>query len=1104
MEKKFIKYLLFGVFAFVFSVAFVGCGEDYDGDIDDLKKADAATLQAAQSAVATAKSELQSQITGVETSAAAKAVVEAKAAALAEVATQLGNLKVGEYSLNEVAQIVGQVEALGLESLSTTVEELKGLLEDESTIEAIKDAAALKLQVDAIDKYLAGYKDSDKTLKQELEDLKALIGVGGTISDELVDAIVAKLTENGVGELVTLDQVNGLITSITIVGTTNDLIYNVVPAKATYTFPNLSNALGTPINFIKDQVRPEVGKIDVILKVTPANAKLEGKKVYLVNSKGETGISDYIEVSDPVRYDGLLTKADATSTGLYKVSFTIKSFYSPETDAAFKLLTKDSNNNGKIDDGDKPIAFAIAVDGKSSSIGKAERPVLSTFNTGITIEAPKSVYTIASVIDVDDDKLIKFAVTTTVEGEKQKPKDVTLIYNAFAGNTGTEYVWKNTADFAKWDTDIEKAGRNDERYIQPLIVTDLNSNIVVNILNFASNRALAYYVGLDLQNASDKDKKLWQDEIAAGNITGVNQAKLLGASGSDANKDTLLIKGSNLQDQEIGFRVYIINHDGTLVDPDGRAFYVRVGAIPSKVPSVGKLTFIPEILTHVADGEMVGTKKVSTTNWATIIGVTDLSEIKDLKLTFKDTDFNEKYGNVVFYTGTPGNYALVSKAPNNLDAVSAIAIGGRTSTGAVIANTLLLSDMDDTKDYTGTLEVIGLNEKAIAQFEVSLKKELPTGFPTAPAFTVKSDAKKVATIDGARFFVPIAPNSKINVTTTTPTTISNFVSATYSIKDILTSSGTYDHVLFSLTAGGITTNGVATPATLATDVAVTIPNFASVKQNVEYVGNLQYDWGHIKQGGTSHIVSFGGDLSRFTVLFAPNQLYQYDNTSVAVRPPMAGFSALATATAGRPWPVITYNAANEEVTLTFDVEVVRKLNTTIFTDDTFAPFSRNEFEKYYDLKGITGKLTATITAPIYVDDQGTYKDQVSLDSWSTTVKGKVVDLNPTPAGLLFRGESSVGSFKVTMTQNDSNPNYRAIANYIKAANNKAVENQNGAYATWLFFYPTLTIKNVLGEPIVGAQSLFNELTAIIGTDANNESSSTYISGIPLSVRIVKE
>ncbi|KAA6309519.1 hypothetical protein EZS27_039001, partial [termite gut metagenome] len=56
MEKKFIKYLLFGVFAFVFSVAFVGCGEDYDTDIDDLKKADAATLQAAQSAVATAKS----------------------------------------------------------------------------------------------------------------------------------------------------------------------------------------------------------------------------------------------------------------------------------------------------------------------------------------------------------------------------------------------------------------------------------------------------------------------------------------------------------------------------------------------------------------------------------------------------------------------------------------------------------------------------------------------------------------------------------------------------------------------------------------------------------------------------------------------------------------------------------------------------------------------------------------------------------------------------------------------------------------------------------------------------------------------------------------
>ena len=45
---------------------------------------------------------------------------------------------------------------------------------------------------------------------------------------------------------------------------------------------------------------------------------------------------------------------------------------------------------------------------------------------------------------------------------------------------------------------------------------------------------------------------------------------------------TATIKISPNEDQEIindfiGFRVYAVNLDGTLVDPDGRAFYVKLG-----------------------------------------------------------------------------------------------------------------------------------------------------------------------------------------------------------------------------------------------------------------------------------------------------------------------------------------------------------------------------------------------------------------------------------------------------------------------------------------------------------------------------------------------
>lgn len=54
---------------------------------------------------------------------------------------------------------------------------------------------------------------------------------------------------------------------------------------------------------------------------------------------------------------------------------------------------------------------------------------------------------------------------------------------------------------------------------------------------------------------------------------------------------TATIKISPNEDQEIindfiGFRVYAVNLDGTLVDPDGRAFYVKLGEAGVEIPSI--------------------------------------------------------------------------------------------------------------------------------------------------------------------------------------------------------------------------------------------------------------------------------------------------------------------------------------------------------------------------------------------------------------------------------------------------------------------------------------------------------------------------------------
>ena len=44
------------------------------------------------------------------------------------------------------------------------------------------------------------------------------------------------------------------------------------------------------------------------------------------------------------------------------------------------------------------------------------------------------------------------------------------------------------------------------------------------------------------------------------------------------NKGTIKIQNmNNVKGDVIGFRVYAVNYDGTLTDPDGRAFYLAVG-----------------------------------------------------------------------------------------------------------------------------------------------------------------------------------------------------------------------------------------------------------------------------------------------------------------------------------------------------------------------------------------------------------------------------------------------------------------------------------------------------------------------------------------------
>jgi hypothetical protein len=82
---------------------------------------------------------------------------------------------------------------------------------------------------------------------------------------------------------------------------------------------------------------------------------------------------------------------------------------------------------------------------------------------------------------------------------------------------------------------------------------------------------VGFYTVNGFENGAPKFEA--KNDADAGVVNGIKQATLF-----RGNKGTIKIKDArSAKGDVIGFRVYAVNLDGTLYDPDGRAFYVKVG-----------------------------------------------------------------------------------------------------------------------------------------------------------------------------------------------------------------------------------------------------------------------------------------------------------------------------------------------------------------------------------------------------------------------------------------------------------------------------------------------------------------------------------------------
>ena len=488
-----------------------------------------------------------------------KAIKDAKDENAGKIADLAKTVKTAGDNLTKVQQNLTNVEA-AVKTLGAGFDEKNTVA---AAIEAIKTQLGtpdLKLgtldeRLSAIELALKG-DDSDKLpgLKAQIEaiekNLKDIIGEYTTMvtSVELVASYSAQ--QSGLGQNLPYQQNINL-----------DMIHGLVAESSTFG-DEVSDKIENPISYVKGQDVKDDNSI--IVRVNPVNAELtKNTKIVLLNSKGES-LEDYVTVGEPSKFTDLITATRGTSinTGLWKLPVHVA-----------KGVSKDDFKKAVTAENGKTILYAVAVKNTETQKDAQDRYVVSTYDV-------KPSYT-----DFVANKDFTFKVNGT---------PVSDIHNRWTGyeilgengrdysTTNPESEWNGygpaTAPVYKTEGDVHKNvqnSMNDARYGNSLLQVEVGKKFTISdvaaLNNYnTTNAADYYYVVLDKKNAIESGVS----EINAWNsydITGLNKTVKAGESLD------LVINSKSANTDIIGFRVYAVNRDGKLLDPDGKAFYVIVG-----------------------------------------------------------------------------------------------------------------------------------------------------------------------------------------------------------------------------------------------------------------------------------------------------------------------------------------------------------------------------------------------------------------------------------------------------------------------------------------------------------------------------------------------
>jgi hypothetical protein len=602
-KTKFFSSLLVAAL-FATTSVFTSC-KDYDDDIKNLQ------TQIDQKALTSELTALQSQLATISANAT-------KAAQDAEAALKAANAAVTTAQLDAVkaiAEKAGTDAAAAMQAAATAGTDATNAADaaaaaaaaaqkaQETADKAVADAAAaatkeLPADVQQAVKDIASLQQKAVTtdnLKQQLVDLGIKIEQGESQGEEvgkykaMIDELYAAVTSV---ELYASYSWNHKTTSV------SDQLYTY-----SYTYPSGYIEYYTGINplwlnFIHGTVAEDSKFGDneaytaadkqieykkgadikdataLIIRVNPVNADITSANIKLINSKGED-LDKVIAVTKAERFDELITRGASVNSGLWKLTLKAADGISEESfNKAVRVYDEATDTYGD------QIAFAVAINNTAKN--SEDRYVASTFD----LTPWYGDYTPASnfTFSVNEESV------NNVRNRWLNQGNGNYIVRAEHGETSTtnpELAWVDNTDkiptpataiVGKVGDDNTNVQIDNNKYYtetrrwRSFVYADVNEPFVLsNFTTYVGNKALDYYyVVFDKGNAIESAPSEWN----AWNSYSVEGLGVMTPADQDL---TMKITSASAKGDVVGFRVYAVNRDGTLADPDGRAFYVYVG-----------------------------------------------------------------------------------------------------------------------------------------------------------------------------------------------------------------------------------------------------------------------------------------------------------------------------------------------------------------------------------------------------------------------------------------------------------------------------------------------------------------------------------------------